>query len=190
MAETKRSHERRTREGFFDKYIMGHGIDIGVGRLDTMDGADPLTYSNCIHHDKDDCDAQFMEIYSDGQFDYVYGSHVLEHLENPIVAIENWYRICKTGGYIIITVPSVYRYEKKWRIPVSNFNPDHKRPYTPAWLLSEIEKALEPNSYLVEYVKDCAEGYDWSIPPDQHPDGEIQIECVLKKIEKPAWKIQ
>jgi SAM-dependent methyltransferase len=189
MAETKRSHDRRAREGFFRKYIQGKGIDIGVGRSDTWDGADPLT-PDCFQHDKSDCDAHTMEIFNNESFDWVYASHVLEHLEKPHLAIENWYRILRTDGYLIICVPSVYRYEKKWSIPVSRWNEDHKRAYTAASLLQEIETALEPNSYLIEYLKDDAEGYDWSIGPERHPDGAIQYELVIKKIKKPAWNME
>ena len=53
MAETSKSKERRLQEGFYDKYIKGYGIDIGVGRIDTFDGADPIALENCVHHDKE-----------------------------------------------------------------------------------------------------------------------------------------
>jgi predicted SAM-dependent methyltransferase len=134
------------------------------------------------------CDAHNMEIFSDGTFDYVYASHVLEHLNQPIDAIKNWYRICKNNGYVIVSVPSWYRYEKKQNLP-SKWNQDHKRFYNCTLLLYEIEKALTPNSFLIEYVKDCASEYDWNIGPDEHSAGEYQIECIIKKIKKPTWKI-
>lgn len=179
MSETLKSKDRRLREGFFKNYINGEGIDIGCGRL--YGYSDNIrVHETAIAHDKDMCDAHTMNIFEDNRFDYVYSSHVLEHLEDPFLAIKNWYRICKPNGYIIITVPSKYRYEKKDNLP-SNWNADHKRFYTFFSFSYEIENSLVPNSYTIEYMKDCYEGYDWSIPNNQHSVGEFQIECVLRK---------
>lgn len=41
----------------------------------------------------------------DSEFDYVLCTEVLEHVYNPIDAIKELTRICKTGGKIIITTP-------------------------------------------------------------------------------------
>jgi SAM-dependent methyltransferase len=188
MSETVKAKERREREGFFTKYISGDGIDIGCGR--TYGYSDESrVHPSAIAHDKDICDAHDMVVYGDESFDYVYNSHVLEHLEHPILAIKNWYRICKFDGFLIIVVPSMYLYEKKRHLP-SKWNADHKRFYTIAALSAEIEQALEPNSYIVEYIKDCADGFNWDLNPTMHSDGEYQIECVLRKIRKPSWAVE
>lgn len=187
MSETEKSKSRRIRECFFEKYISGQGIDIGCGR--SYGYSDDLrVHPSAIAHDLDVCDAHKMEKYDDESFDYAYASHVLEHMTDPIMAIMNWYRIVKTGGFLIITVPSMYRYEKRRSLP-SLWNADHKRFYTFSSLASEIENSLEPNSYLVEYIKDCHDGYDWTIEATRHSKGEFQIECVLKRIDKPSWQI-
>jgi len=184
-SETFKSHPRREKEDFFTKYISGDGIDIGCGRLYSYAASDKI-HESAFAHDKDDCDAHLMEIFEDEKFDYVYSSHTLEHLEDPILALKNWHRICKTNGYIIITVPCRYKYEKKKDLP-SKWNGDHKRFYNVSSLASEVCTALEDYSYKIEYIKDCDEGFDWSIPPEKHSCGEYQIECVIKKQEKPEW---
>ncbi len=61
MAETFKAHERRKASGFYEKYIKGQGIDIGCGRIDTFDGIDTISMTDCVHHDKDDCDATTMD---------------------------------------------------------------------------------------------------------------------------------
>jgi len=187
QSETFGCKDRRQKENFFEKYIQGNGIDIGCGKLYGYDSEDKI-HKNAIAHDKDMCDAHKMHIFEDCNFNYVYSSHVLEHLEDPVLAIKNWYRITKVGGFIIITVPSKFRYEKKQK-PPSRWNSDHKRFYTPSSLLTEIESALEPNSYLIESVKDCADGFNWEIPARSHSSGEYQIECVIKKVTKPDWNL-
>jgi predicted SAM-dependent methyltransferase len=178
-SETLKSKPRRIKELFFDKYITGQGVDIGCGRLYGYSD-DNRVHESAIAHDKDMCDAHDMSIFEDEKFDYIYSSHVLEHLEDPCKAIKNWFRISKNGGFLIIVVPSKYRYEKKESLP-SRWNGDHKRFYTITTLASEIENALIPNSYTIEYIKDCYEDYDWNLPPEVHSVGEYQIECVVRK---------
>ncbi len=181
MSETLTSKNRRLKEGFFEKYINGKGVDIGCGRLYNISD-DLKIHSSALAHDKDICDAHTMELFKDEVFDYVYCSHVLEHLEDPKLAIRNWFRICKKQGHIIIAVPSKYRYEKKESLP-SIWNHDHKRFYNFSQLSSEIEEALVPNTYLIEYIKDCYENFDWGkLDPNIHSVGEYSIECVIKKI--------
>ncbi len=41
----------------------------------------------------------------DGTYDYLIAAHVIEHLPNPIAAIENWCRVLKPGGLIYLIVP-------------------------------------------------------------------------------------
>lgn len=178
-SETEKSKARRVKEGFFEKYINGKGIDIGCGR--TYKYSDDLRiHQSALAHDKDICDAHLMETFKDEEFDYVYASHVLEHLEDPRLAIKNWFRICKKGGYMIIVVPLFYRFEKKDSLP-SLWDKTHKKFYSFANFFEDLEKSLEVNSYTVEYAKDCYEGYNWDTPPEVRPTGEYQLECVIRK---------
>ena len=89
MSETVGCKARRLKESFFEKYISGEGIDIGCGRLYGYSDENRI-HESAIAHDKDMCDAHDMSIFEDQKFDYVYSSHVLEHLEDPIKAIKNF----------------------------------------------------------------------------------------------------
>jgi SAM-dependent methyltransferase len=51
-------------------------------------------------------------------YDFVLCSHVLEHIANPLKAINEWKRIIKEHGHMLIILPN----------PLKNF--DHKRPET------------------------------------------------------------
>ena len=99
MAETSKSRPRREASGFFDKYVQGKVIDIGVGRIDTHDGSDPLT-DWCDTWNKDNGNAELMESVEDNTYDLVYNSHLLEHLDRPELAIMNWMRITKPNGFL------------------------------------------------------------------------------------------
>jgi SAM-dependent methyltransferase len=62
-------------------------------------------------------------------YDFVFSSHSLEHIANPLKAIKEWLRIIKNEGYIIIIVP-----EKSVCF-------DHKRNYSNfSTLLTQYEK--------------------------------------------------
>lgn len=184
--ETQKAHERRVKDGFYKKYCQGQGLDIGFAGA--TGGTKPIT--NAIGIDKDYPGYDGIQLPFDKESkDFVYSSHCLEHINDYQSAIKEWHRVTKINGFIIITVPHQYLYEKRAVLP-SRFNEDHKRFYTGGRLLTEIEKSLDPNSYRVIYLRDCAAEYDYNVPPDVHSSGEYQLEVVLQKIKGPAWKIQ
>lgn len=180
MAETRKSHDKRIREGWFEKYANPHqsGIDIGCGN-------DPLNHTfrryDFIYNDGD---AQKMAGISSDSFHTVYASHILEHLYDPIEAIFNWHRICRSPGHIIICVPHRDLYEKKIRLP-SRWNEEHKT----FWLQ---EKGEPPNTRGLREVILQAVPYaniisleilndGYMSNGDLHSGGEYSIEVIIKK---------
>jgi hypothetical protein len=87
---------------------------------------------------------------------------------------------------MVLLLPHKYLYEKKMSLP-SLYNTDHKRFYTPASLLAEIEESLVPNTYRVREVYDLDVDYQYAIPPERHARGNYSIVCILEKIRKPEW---
>ena len=74
-------------------------------------------------------DAVNISLVQNESYDFCFSSHSLEHIANPLKAINEWLRIIKKGGYIIIIVP-----EKSICF-------DHKRNYSKfSTLLSQYEK--------------------------------------------------
>jgi SAM-dependent methyltransferase len=183
MAETSKAHQRRLESGFYDKYIQGYGIDIGCGRIDTHDGADPIALENCIHHDKDICDATTMDVYPANHFDYVYASHILEHVNNPVEAVKNWMRICKFGGHVIISLPHRDLYERKKTLP-SRWNADHRYFYLPyscepphTFSVAGLLMASGVLDYQLEVI-DTSTNHE---RPEEHANGEFSIEVIIQK---------
>lgn len=185
--ETDKSEPRRIREGFFDKYMQGNGLDIGY--RGSIQDAEPVAPNAIgIEMDYPGYDGRTLP-FDDQSQDFVYNSHCLEHIVDYKQPIREWFRVLKVGGYLIITVPHQFLYEKKADKP-SRYNGGHHRFYTPAKLMKEIEESLEPNTYRLRYLQDCDEGFDYTIPPEQHSHGEYQIELVIQKINKPDWNIK
>ncbi len=44
--------------------------------------------------------------FSDCQFDFIYMIDVIEHLDQPQLAIKEMYRVCKIGGYVFVQTPN------------------------------------------------------------------------------------
>lgn len=180
--ETSKAHARRAREGFFEAYCQGEGLDIGCGD-------DPLTM-DCCGWDVCNGDAQELQSIPDESFDFVYSSHCIEHMADVRVAIANWFRVVRKGGYLIIYGPERDLYEKRKTLP-SRFNPDHKhfflvcRKEAPDTLdiCEEIREALSATGapYRIEYIKACHEGWEPLTPEVQSP-GEYAFEAVIKKM--------
>ena len=184
--ESSKTYSEKLAAGFFDKWMSGKGLDIGY-RGYLKDTVPILDTATGIEKEQLNPDGT-LPFLSETQ-DYVYNSHVLEHIENYKQAIQEWYRVLKIGGHLVITVPHRDLYEKKLSKP-SWYNGDHRRYYTPASLLREIEESLEPNSYRMKLLEDGDVGYDYSIPPQKHCTGQCEIVLVLQKIKVPTWKIQ
>ena len=165
------------REGFFDKYCRGKGLDIGYG-------GDLLT-PNCRCWDWEHGDAQYLRGMENESFDFVYSSHTLEHMANPEIALRNWWRVLKPGGYLLLYLPHRDLYEKKRTLP-SRWSEGHKHfflidrdeePDTMG-IIPLIERSL--TSHEIVYAKECREGHTIT-DPEIHSDGEYSIEMVIEK---------
>lgn len=177
LGETAKAHARRVREGFFEKYCIGRGLDIGYGG--------DLLCRNCIGWDLEHGDAQCLDGIADESMDFVYSSHALEHVTDAREALRNWYRVVKRRGYLILFLPDRDLYEKKPALP-SRWNPDHKRfflldrdePPDTLGILPMIDRII-PAARVVS-ARRCTEGHTIS-DPNIHSDGEYSLEVIVRK---------
>ena len=130
MKETSKAMRRRWVEdakGLFPwkEIFKGKGIDVGAGD-------DPLPFEDCIAFDQKDGDANKLDTYfKEGQFDYVHGSQVIEHLVDPVIGLNSWLKTVKKGGYVVASMPCFTLYEGM--IWPSRYNPDHRSSWS-MWL--------------------------------------------------------
>jgi SAM-dependent methyltransferase len=111
--ETIKAHRRRAMDGWFEKYFVGKGIDIGCGSC-------PVT-PDCFPWDVQNGDAQSLPGVEGKSFDWVYSSHCLEHLADPSAALRRWWEVLKPGGFLIVSVPDEDLYEQgKWPSGLNN----------------------------------------------------------------------
>jgi ubiquinone/menaquinone biosynthesis C-methylase UbiE len=189
--ETTKSRLRRLPDTqYAQAYFVGVGIDIGCG--DDSLGQHTDTYPNIESvrpWDLPDGDAQLMSGVADNTYDFVHSSHCLEHMRDPHVAMANWIRICKSGGYIVVTIPEEDLYEQgNWP---SNYNHDHKTTWTIAkensW--SPVSVSVLPFLYgmvsQVEIIKiqliDHNYHYDVKGVDQTRGEAESAIEFIIRK---------
>src|SRR5262245_39369532 len=169
------------------KYFIGCGIDIGAG----PDCIDQLGFK-CRNWDLKDGDAQFLAGVANGTYDYVHSSHCLEHMVDPRIALGNWIRVCKVGGYLVITIPDEELYEHElWP---SHFNADHKWSFRVFSGKGGLPKHMNVFDLLGRFYKEVEivkierieDRFRWDAPREMDQtlpnDGpECAIEIVLRK---------
>lgn len=128
--QTGKSISRRLYDPrFLNRYFVGNGIDIGSGGDCLYDYRQHFPLMAYVKSwDIEDGDAHHMKGIKDSYYDFVHSSHCLEHMLDPFIALENWIRICRSGGHIVLLVPDEDLYEQG--VWPSNFNPDHKFSFT------------------------------------------------------------
>jgi SAM-dependent methyltransferase len=100
--------------------LRGDGLDVGCGDDPILPGVEPF--------DKPQGDANHLSRYVTRTYDFVFASHVLEHMHDPGAALRDWLSVVKPGGHLIALVPDEDLYEQG-HFP-SLFNDDHKHTFT------------------------------------------------------------
>jgi SAM-dependent methyltransferase len=100
--------------------LSGDGIDIGCGPDPVLPQVDRF--------DVEHGDANVITRYVHKQYDFVFSSHTLEHMQDPYAALKEWFALVKPGGHLIFLVPDEDLYEQGHAPSI--FNPDHKATFT------------------------------------------------------------
>ena len=119
----KREEVKRVRRRIADKYIKGDGIEIGalhsplpvpeaanVRYVDRMSVFDlrlqypemkelPLVEVDIID------DGEVLSTIEDNSLDFAIANHLIEHCQNPIQTLKNYFRVLKPGGILYLAVP-------------------------------------------------------------------------------------
>lgn len=107
------------------EFCRGRGLDVGAGKW-PLAGAIPIDVA-------DGGDAMALP---EGRFDYVFSSHCLEHLVNPVAAIEHWKTRLRPGGYLFLYLPHP---DMEYWLPQNNRKHLHVfRPCDVAKLLTDL----------------------------------------------------
>lgn len=119
----------------FAKHVCkGVGYDIGCNRPEwAYPGATPIDLQL-------GSDALNLP---DGEVDYIFSSHCLEHLPNWVIALDHWHSRLKLGGVLFLYLPHFS--QTYWR-------PWHNRKHIHAFTQEIIHAYLTDNNYTNIFV--------------------------------------
>jgi SAM-dependent methyltransferase len=163
------NHNGAHRESIFRRYEMnevieytrGTGIDIGCGlnkihssaigidkRMSPSDFGYPFGAQIRAEGDK-------LPWFESNTLDFVFSSHCLEHISDPIAALREWHRVLKHNGHLILILPHKRRYPP---VGTPGANQDHKRDFLPQDIIASLEKIgpfrIVQTDTLFEKLKD------------------------------------
>ena len=179
MKETSKAHQRRiTNWAFVNRYIVGRGIDIGAGD-DGLKAEDWPNITEVIHYNKPNNSTAVLP-YNTNEFDFVYSSNCLEHIEDTRLAIDEWLRVCKPGGHLIFTVPDFYLYEGG--IWPSRWNKAHRhlfRVHDVIRMMLSVDVSIKKIELIdTDYDYEKGASVDQTLPEN---GAEAFIEVVVQK---------
>jgi hypothetical protein len=184
--EVRKTYKSRIESGFFSRFLAGEHI-LDIGYKGGNPNAVPIV-PRAVGVDRDYPGYDGIRLpFADATQDAVHASHCLEHISDYRSALVEWFRVLKVGGYLVLTVPHRWLYERK-PTPTSRFGGnEHLRFYTVGSLATEIEAALPAGGYRIRVLRDNDDDFNYSIPPEVHPQGCYEVELVLQKITLPTY---
>lgn len=153
-------------------YLRGHGLDLGAGDFKVLPHV--TSVDNCHHNmfgydikpdiKVDTCEK--LSLFASQSMDFVFSSHLLEHIEDYKGALREWWRVVKQGGYLILYLPHKKFYPN---IGQEGANSDHKHDFLPQDIISAMEEQTQ--------------GWDLVECQDRNEDTEYSMLLIFKKIQ-------
>jgi ADP-heptose:LPS heptosyltransferase/predicted SAM-dependent methyltransferase len=158
-------------------FLRGRGLDIGAGDFKVLPHA--ISVDNCHHAQfglqiRPDVfvqDAADLSVFGSQSMDFVYSSHLLEHMADPAATLKEWWRLVKPGGYLVLYLPHDQHYP---RIGEDGANPDHKHNLN--------------NEMVAHWMSQC---HTWDMVENQtrYGDDEYSFLQVYKKLVKKPGQV-
>ncbi len=126
-------------------YTRGTGLDLGCGPVKPFPhfiGIDNNVDANIFNSEASarslTANCEKLKIFANESMDFVFSSHLLEHIHDWEAALKEWWRVIKVGGYLVLYLPHASHYP---RIGQPGSNPDHKHDFLPADITRGMEGA-------------------------------------------------
>jgi len=153
-------------------YLRGQGVDLGAGDFKilphaiSVDNMHHAVFGHTVRPDVFIQDAADLSVFGSQTMDFVYSSHLLEHMVDPKACLKEWYRLVKPGGYLILYLPHEDLYPKMGE---NGANPDHKHNLN--------------NDMVIKWME---ENSAWDLMENQvrNQDREYSMLLVFKKLVK------
>ena len=116
------------------RFCKGQGLDLGCGSKKIKDsaiGCDLGKGGNSAADFSIDLECG-LTLFASDTFDFIFSSHYLEHVKNPLGVLQEWWRVIRPGGNLVLYLPHADLYP---RMGHEGANPDHKSDFTPEMIL-------------------------------------------------------
>lgn len=158
-------------------YCNGEGLDLGCGYCKILPNAIGIDVQKLDGVDIVS-DIRKLGMIEASSMDYVYSSHALEDLYNPDVALIEWLRVLKPGGYLILYLPHRDIYPRINSVGTKR-NEDHFFDYVPQDMVFIFNYLEDVCKYKLSIVENFTHG---EIP--YNPQGNYSFCTVIKLISK------
>ena len=124
-------------------YLKGRGIDIGAGMFKILPQA--ISVDNCadkeifghpIIPDVRVQSGEKLDIFATQSMDFVFSSHLLEHIVDYKAALQEWWRVIKFDGILALYLPHKDFYPN---VGTEYANNDHKHDFLPKDIIDAME---------------------------------------------------
>lgn len=133
------------------QYCRGCGLDLGCGgnepdaHYHREDKITPLAIGVDLAQTNLTGNAADLYWFRNGVFDYVFSSHLLEHLERPKAALKEWLRVLKPGGFLVLYLPLTGHYPDPGQ---PGANQEHKWALNPTIILGWLRDSKVPHKIV------------------------------------------
>jgi ADP-heptose:LPS heptosyltransferase/predicted SAM-dependent methyltransferase len=159
-------------------YTRGYGYDLGCGPYKAFPhfiGVDNLTdtkmFGTPMQPDVTVKTCEQLPMFASQSADFVYSSHLLEHIKDYEAALKEWWRLVKIGGYLCLYLPHKKFYPN---IGQDGANPDHKHDFLPEDIIAAMKKLG---------------GFDLVENQEREQDQEYSFFQVYKKLQGGKWRL-
>ena len=125
-------------------YTRGFGLDLGCGPhkgfphfIGVDNRKDTALFSIPMNPDLTVPDATKLPMFADSCLDFIFSSHLLEHVEDYKSALKEWWRLVKVGGHLCLYLPHKDFYPN---IGQPGANSDHKHDFLPQDILDVMDE--------------------------------------------------
>lgn len=122
------------------EYTSGRGLDLGCGQFKAFHhfiGVDNGHHWGMKGVDVHVNSCDDLSIFADDSMDFVFSSHLLEHIKDTKKALTEWMRVLKVGGKLCLYLPHKAHYPN---VGEKGANPDHKHDFYPEDIISLMQE--------------------------------------------------
>jgi len=122
------------------EYTNGRGLDLGCGQFKAFPhftGVDNGHHWGMKGVDVHVDTCENLDIFASDSMDFIFSSHLLEHIANYKVSLKEWFRVLKVGGRLVLYLPHKELYPN---IGEKGANPDHKNDFMPDDIIGAMKE--------------------------------------------------